>query len=73
VFYNVAEDDRSDNDENELAEEERLDAMSKQGIDKVSGPKMLVNGQPLNGNGKTTATKFQTDGMTNRKENARKA
>ncbi len=72
VFYNVAEDDRSDNDENELAEEERLDAMSKQGIDKRSGPKVLVNGQPLNGNGKTSATEIRTDGMTNRKENARK-
>ncbi|TVY65708.1 Sphingosine N-acyltransferase-like protein [Lachnellula suecica] len=31
LFYNVAEDDRSDNDENELAEEQRLDALAAAG------------------------------------------
>jgi len=73
VLQNIAEDDRSDNDENELAEEQRLDALARQGIDSVSGPKVLVNGEPVNGNGKTTATEIRTNGTTNRKEVRRKA
>ncbi|TAQ86867.1 hypothetical protein B7494_g4835 [Chlorociboria aeruginascens] len=40
VFYHVAEDDRSDNDDNEFAEEERLDALAREGIDKAAGPKV---------------------------------
>lgn len=72
VFLNIVEDDRSDNDENELAEEQRLDALARQGIDKVSGPKMLVNGTPVNGNGVATATETRVNGTTNRREPARK-
>jgi acyl-CoA-dependent ceramide synthase len=71
VFYNVAEDDRSDNDENEYAEEQRLAALAREGVDKESGPKVLVNGQLVNG--KTTSTEIRIDGMMNRKENRRKA
>jgi very-long-chain ceramide synthase len=76
VFYHVAEDDRSDNDENELAEEQRQDALSKSGADKGPGPKVLVNGQRVNGNGTTTAIdamNTRKDATTNRKENTRKA
>jgi acyl-CoA-dependent ceramide synthase len=72
VCLNIVEDDRSDNDDNELAEEQRLDALARQGIDQVSGPKVLVNGAALNGNGKTTATDTRVNGTTNRREPARK-
>jgi acyl-CoA-dependent ceramide synthase len=74
LFYNVAEDDRSDNDENELAEEMRLDALAQAGVDAAAGPKVLVNGEPVaQANGKSTAAEIRTDGMTNRKTTARKA
>ena len=73
AFLNIAEDDRSDNDENELAEEQRLDALARQGIDKVSGPKVLVNGSAMNGNGKATGMETLMDGTTNRREPAREA
>ncbi|TVY29851.1 Sphingosine N-acyltransferase-like protein [Lachnellula hyalina] len=86
LFYNVAEDDRSDNDENELAEEQRLDALSRSGVDAVAGPKVLLNGSPVQENGKENGkangnangkangtTKVRTDGLTNRKTTTRKA
>jgi acyl-CoA-dependent ceramide synthase len=73
VFAGVAEDDRSDNDENEFAEEQRLDALASPGVgvDHAAGPKVLVNGQPING--KSSSTQIRTDKMMNRKENRRKA
>jgi acyl-CoA-dependent ceramide synthase len=73
VFLHVAEDDRSDNDEKELEEEQRLDALARHGIDKVAGPKMLLNGELVTENGHATGTEIRTNGMTNRKENVRKA
>ncbi|KAG4443832.1 hypothetical protein IFR05_000732 [Cadophora sp. M221] len=75
IFLKTADDDRSDNDENEFQEEQRLDALARQGKENPSSPKVLVNGQPLsnNGNGKTSATEVRTNGITNRKENVRKA
>lgn len=72
VFLNIVEDDRSDNDENELAEEQRLDALARQGIDQVPDPKVLVNGATVNGNGVATATEIRVNGTTNRREPARK-
>jgi len=72
VFLNIVEDDRSDNDENELLEEQRLDALARQGIDKVAGPKLLVNGESLNGTGKTTSAETRVNGTTNRREPVRK-
>lgn len=71
VFFNVAEDDRSDNDEIEYAEEQRLAALAREGVDKGSSPKVLLNGQPVNG--KATSTSIRTDGTTNRKSTRRKA
>lgn len=73
VFLNIVEDDRSDNDDNELAEEQRLDALARQGIDKLSGPKVLLNGAPVNGHGKATGTETRVNGTTNRREPASKA
>lgn len=66
VFFNVIEDDRSDNDENE--EEQIIDALAGQGVDQQAGMKILANRIP-NGNG--TSTGLQTNPMTNRKENKR--
>lgn len=71
VFLNVAEDDRSDNDEAEYAEEQRLEALAKQEVESVAAPQVLVNGSPMNG--EATATAIRTDGVANRKENRRKA
>lgn len=58
-------DERSDNDEDELAEEQRLDTLARQGVDGVAGPKVLLNGEPING--KSSATEIRTDGLTNQK------
>lgn len=69
----MAEDDRSDNDENELAEEMRLDALSKAGVDAAAGPKVLMNGSSGHTNGKASGTEIRTNGTTNRKTTARKA
>lgn len=73
VFLNIVEDDRSDNDENELAKEQKLDALARKSIDKISGPKVLLNGAPVNGNGMATATETRVDGTTNRRLPANKA
>ena len=69
VFYNVVEDDRSDNDEDELAEEQ-MDALAHQGSEKAANPKMLLNGSPMNGN--ATGTEIETNAATNRSVNAKK-
>lgn len=68
IFQDELEDERSDNDDNEFREEQRLDALARQGIDGIAGPKVLGNGQAATGNGMTTATEIRTNGMTNRKE-----
>jgi very-long-chain ceramide synthase len=63
------EDERSDNDEDELREEMRLDALKRQGVDGVAGPKVLLNGNGNGkaGKGKSSAVQIRTDGVTNRK------
>jgi len=73
VFLRVAEDDRSDNDDNEFAEEQRLDALSRSARerDATPTPKLLVNGHHVNGNGSTTATNLRKGKTSNRKENAK--
>ncbi len=71
LFFNVAEDDRSDNDEKEYEEEQKLEALAKQGVDSAAAPQVLVNGQPING--KSTMADIQTNGITNRKELRRKS
>lgn len=67
VFYSVApEDDRSDNDEHELAEEQRLDALARQALLEAESSTKILGTVP---NGKATGTELQTDPVTNRKEN----
>ncbi|CZR57282.1 probable longevity-assurance protein LAG1 [Phialocephala subalpina] len=76
VFTNVAEDDRSDNDEIEFEEERRLDALAreaKEAAEKANSPTVLVNGSPMNGNGKATGAETRANGTANRKESKRKA
>lgn len=74
----IVEDDRSDNDENELAEEVRLDALARQGVDAVAAkaalaespqPKIKLNGNSISG--KSSGAEVKTDKVTNRKENVR--
>jgi acyl-CoA-dependent ceramide synthase len=71
VFTNVAEDDRSDNDDDEFEEEQRLDALAREKALKAASPTVLVNGSPVNG--KATGTEIRTNGTANRKESRRKA
>ncbi|KUJ21988.1 LAG1-domain-containing protein [Mollisia scopiformis] len=76
VFLNVAEDDRSDNDEKEFEEEQRLDALAREQAQKAANPMVLVNGSPVNGNGKASGLETRANGTAataNRKENRRKA
>jgi acyl-CoA-dependent ceramide synthase len=67
VFHNALEDDRSDDDETELAEEAEVERLKQQGIDGVAAPKLLVNGNPLGGK-KATGIELKTDALTNRKQ-----
>lgn len=69
VWYKVAEDDRSDDDETELAEEKEIERLKQLGIDGVAAPKLLVNGVAI-GQGKTSGADIKTDSLTNRKEYA---
>lgn len=71
VFLNALEDDRSDNDDNEFAEEQKR-AAARSGAESAPAPRVLVNGENLNGDGHATATGTQKSGLTNRKENVRK-
>lgn len=81
VFQKVAEDDRSDNDDDEFAEEQRLDALAREKALMAAKPTVLVNGSAMNGivngngngNGKATGTETRANGTANRKESRRKA
>ncbi|KAH6680758.1 TLC domain-containing protein [Halenospora varia] len=69
VFTNVAEDDRSDNDDNELAEEQRLDAIeaAKSAARRAANsPTLQVNGKPAMPNGTTTSADTRLNDITNR-------
>lgn len=79
MFVGTAEDDRSDNDENEFEEEQRMEAEDrerralKEGT--ASPAVMLLNGQPMDGNdayasAKSSGVKPPSNGSANRKENA---
>lgn len=68
VFLDQLEDERSDNDDDEYAEEQRLDALANQkDVDAAAAaPKLTLNG-------KTTSSEIHTNGTTNRKESKREA
>ena len=65
VFLHALQDDRSDNDEAELAEEERLNPLVKEDVDKNTGPTVLLNGQAMNGH--VTAVELNTDKVAKKK------
>ncbi|KAG9239018.1 TLC domain-containing protein [Amylocarpus encephaloides] len=78
VFLDALDDDRSDNDENEFAEEQKLDAELREKqriIDATSAsmPRLLPNGSQKSANGKTTSANTRPTEATNRKTNSRKA
>ncbi|KAH8600494.1 hypothetical protein B0O99DRAFT_610808 [Bisporella sp. PMI_857] len=71
VFRNELEDDRSDNDDNEFAEEQKLDALARQGLENGANQKVVANGH--SSNGKATSSQGNAQTVTNRKENKAKA
>ncbi|PBP21398.1 TLC domain-containing protein [Diplocarpon rosae] len=74
VFVGTADDDRSDNDENEFQEEQRLDAEDRQRKAEQEGaaisPSALVNRHPIDGEGRSSGTPARSNGTTHRKTNA---
>jgi acyl-CoA-dependent ceramide synthase len=70
VFFHVHEDDRSDNDDHEFAEEQRLEALANQ-EDNATAPQALANGQPAAG--KSSSAEVRVNGTANRKEHQRRA
>jgi acyl-CoA-dependent ceramide synthase len=81
VFFQDLEDDRSDNDENEFAEEQRLDAARSameetEDDDAKPAPATLharPNGRASAKEGTSSSAEVRTNGSTNRKEGLRKA
>lgn len=61
VFLNNLEDERSDNEEDDLAEERGLDDRVKQDVDTTAGPNAERSG------GKSSATEIRIEGTRNRK------
>ncbi len=63
---NVAQDDRSDDEETELAEERKLENLNSQASNAGSAPELMVNGKVLD----TTATgaQLKANSSKNRKQ-----
>ena len=73
VFFKVVNDDRSDNDESEFAEEQRLDAAHARQEEEEKENGDALHALP-NGQGKTSSADVPyTNGSTKRKENRKKA
>lgn len=68
VFFKIAEDDRSDNDDDELAEELRQEALANREFDRVDE---LHEGAAAKTNGaaKSSSAEVRVNGATNRKGN----
>jgi len=65
VFLEDLKDDRSDDEEVELAEEKELAKLHSEGVDEMAAPMLLLNGKPTDG--KTTGVELKADALTNRK------
>jgi acyl-CoA-dependent ceramide synthase len=65
VFAGVAEDDRSDNEEVELAQEAAEDRLRRARAEGKGGPSITLNGLPV---GSASGVEVKTDSLTNRKE-----
>jgi acyl-CoA-dependent ceramide synthase len=66
IWFNVAKDDRSDDEETELAEERKLEKLSSQVSNGSAAPELMVNGKTLGVT--TTGAQLNTNGSTNRKQ-----
>lgn len=66
LMTNVAQDDRSDDEETELAEERKLENLNSQASNAGSAPELMVNGKVLD----TTATgaQLKANSSKNRKQ-----
>ena len=74
LFLNALDDDRSDNDENEFAEEQALDELQRQKqLALESASNGIENASARFTNGKSTSTEPLMEGATKRKANGKKA
>jgi hypothetical protein len=67
AWFKIAHDDRSDDDETELAEEREIEKLKQQGRDSVAVPMSLVNGTAIKKN-KATKTRPKIGLLASEKE-----
>jgi acyl-CoA-dependent ceramide synthase len=65
LMTNVAQDDRSDDEETELAEERELEKPSSQTSNAGAAPELMINGKTLDS--ATTGAQLKVNGSKNRK------
>ena len=66
LMTNVAQDDRSDDEEAELAEEKELEKLNSQASNAGEAPELMVNGKTLDAT--TTGAQLKVNGSKNRKQ-----
>jgi len=66
LLTNVAQDDRSDDEETELAEERELEKLNSQASNAGKAPELMVNGKTLDAS--TTGAQLKANGSKNRKQ-----
>lgn len=66
LMTNVAQDDRSDDEEAELAEEKELEKLNSQASNAGEAPELMVNGKTLDAT--TTGAQLKANGSKNRKQ-----
>lgn len=66
MWFNVAKDDRSDDEETELVEERELEKLSSQVSNGGAAPEPMVNGNTLGAT--STGAQVKANGSTNRKQ-----
>jgi very-long-chain ceramide synthase len=66
LLTNVAQDDRSDDEEAELAEEKELEKLNSQASNAGEAPELMVNGKTLDTT--TTGAQLKENGSKNRKQ-----
>jgi very-long-chain ceramide synthase len=66
LLTNVAQDDRSDDEETELAEERELEKLNSQASNAGTAPELMVNGKTLDAS--TTGAQLKANGSKNRKQ-----
>jgi len=66
LLTNVAQDDRSDDEETELAEERELEKLNSHAPNASAAPELMVNGKTLDAT--TTGAQLKANGSKNRKQ-----